>query len=173
VFNFKPAYQQTKACSSNMCSIRCKFTLHQALPKKKNMWRLFLRTGFWLQGSSVVLSVPHGSLYIFNGKAVTHGTTRIVRPNRLQPSRISLVLFRHQSTLLRNHGKEHMPVFNDQTVEVLEKAQLSMSWIECRCIRGDFRKQTGQIFLSEELLGLIKKVRKKYENFNEKPTDSD
>ncbi len=121
----------------------------------------------------MVLSVPHGSLYIFDGKAVKHGTTRIARPNRLQPSRISLVFFRHQSTLLRNHGKKHTPVFNEETVEALEKAQLSMSWIECRGIQGDFRKNTGQIDLSDSVMGLLKTIRKKYENYNENPKLSD
>lgn len=115
------------------------------------------------------MEVPHGSLYIFNGKAVEHGTTAIPRPNRLRPSRISLVFFRHQNTMLRNHGKKHTPVLSDNTVRALEKAQLSLSWIECRSVSGDFRKKTGQVELSQEVVGLMRAVRQKYCNYNEKP----
>lgn len=61
-----------------------------------------------LKGSSAVISVPNGSLYIFDGRAVEHGTTRIARANRLFPSRIGLVFYRYfPSNITHNLHKSH------------------------------------------------------------------
>ena len=47
-----------------------------------------------LQGSPVIVEVPNGSLYLFDGGKTLHATSRPERPNRLFPSRVSLVFYR-------------------------------------------------------------------------------
>jgi hypothetical protein len=62
------------------------------------MWRS--GSVVFFQGASVYITLPHGSLYVFRGHAVRHGTTRQRTPNRLFPQRIALVFYRLKPTSL-------------------------------------------------------------------------
>lgn len=54
----------------------------------------------FFQGETLSVTLPHGSLYVFKGHAVQHGTTRQRTPNRLFPQRIGLVFYRLKQTYL-------------------------------------------------------------------------
>lgn len=149
-----------------------------------------------LQGAPLAAQLPHGSLYVFDGGAIFHGTTRQPRPNRLHPSRISLVFYRWEGTLefvtqfllltteafhmngvklfierhrdlyLRNHGKEHVPHWDTELISAIDQAQLKLIWLKYRSKQGDFKKLDGVLMQIPGLMDTIETFQAKWENWN-------
>ena len=60
------------------------------------------------KNGGVGLVLTHGSVLLEVARAETHCTTAVAAPDRVNPSRIGVVLYAHGHTHRPNHGKEHV-----------------------------------------------------------------
>ncbi|XP_046863768.1 DNA N6-methyl adenine demethylase-like isoform X3 [Xenia sp. Carnegie-2017] len=74
----------------------------------------------WIDDSmgGVGLSLSHGSLLFECAKQEVHATTRVKEPNRISPTRISVVFYQHRLMNFKNHG------YDDYRKLMEEKAAL-------------------------------------------------
>ncbi len=79
----------------------------------------------WIDSSmgGVGLALSHGSILIECAKQEVHATTRINKPNRKEPTRISIVFYQHRLMNFKNHGYEEYRKHMEQ--KAAQKAALN------------------------------------------------
>ena len=60
-----------------------------------------------LPNYNLTFDLPHGSIYIICAKKEFHSTTKLLKPDRRHPSRISCVFSQHAYLTAENHGKNN------------------------------------------------------------------
>ncbi len=58
----------------------------------------------------MAFSLPHGSLLLEVAKHEVHVTTALDKPNRILPTRVGMVFYRHSKLIFPHHAKEVYPI---------------------------------------------------------------